>query len=494
MAAKGTCPLNMDESKKRRTMIAYVIVGVLVIVLLNTILAPQLTQPKVTEVPYTQMLEMVDAGEVDEFNYNLSTGALTFSTEAEDGAVAYYTTTYWPNDDSLLTRLEESGATASTTIEQSGNGAMLVYLLTLFLPLLIFIGAGWWINRKLKKQLGDDNPSMSFGGFGQGLGRSGAKIVAEKETGVTFADVAGQDEAKEALTEIVDFLDTTRALRGDRRQAARAARCSSGLPAPARRCSPRPWRARRNVPFFSISGSEFVEMFVGTRRRQGARPVQAGQGEGPLHRVHRRDRHHRQAARHGRASAATTSASRRSTSCSPRWTASTTTRASSCCGATNRPETLDPALLRPGRFDRRIPVELPDLNGRTAILKLHAKNVKMAGAHRLRRHRARHLGRVGRRLGEHRERGRAAGGARGAQGRRPGGPAGVASRWSSPASSARAWCSPTRRSRWWPTTRSATPWSQPSSRTPRRSPRSRSCRAPRARWATPCRSTRTSTS
>ena len=159
----------MDESKKRRTMITYVIVGLLVIVLLNTVLAPQLTHPRVTEVPYTDMLEMVDAGDVDEFDYNLSTGVLTFTTEAEDGTKAYYTTTYWPNDDSLLTRLVDNGATASTTIEQSGGGAMFVYLLTLFLPLLIFIGAGWWINRKLKKQLGDDNPSMSFGGFGQGL-------------------------------------------------------------------------------------------------------------------------------------------------------------------------------------------------------------------------------------------------------------------------------------------------------------------------------------
>ena len=418
MAAKGTCPLNMDESKKRRTMIAYVIVGVLVIVLLNTILAPQLTQPKVTEVPYTQMLEMVDAGEVDEFNYNLSTGALTFSTEAEDGAVAYYTTTYWPNDDSLLTRLEESGATASTTIEQSGNGAMLVYLLTLFLPLLIFIGAGWWINRKLKKQLGDDNPSMSFGGFGQGLGRSGAKIVAEKETGVTFEDVAGQDEAKEALTEIVDFLDRPERYEEIGAKLPRGA-LLVGPPGTGKTLLAKAVAGEARVPFFSISGSEFVEMFVGRGAAKVRDLFKQAKEKAPcivfideIDTIGKR-----------RDTAGFTSNDEREQTLNQLLTEMDgfdNHKGIVVLGATNRPETLDPALLRPGRFDRRIPVELPDLNGRTSILKLHAKNVKMAGAHRLRRHRARHVGGLGRRSGEHRERGGAAGGARGPQGRRPG--------------------------------------------------------------------------
>ena len=237
--------MEMNENKKRRTMILYVIVGILVIVLLNTIVAPNIAQPKVTSVSYTDLMTMVNDKQVKEFNYNVSTGEMTFSAEV-DGQLQYFTTTYWPGDDSLLPNLYNSGATASTQVVTSSGGAtMLIYLLTLFLPILIFVGFGWWMNRKLKKQLGDDNPSMSFGGFGQGLGRSGAKIVAEKETGVTFEDVAGQDEAKEALTEIVDFLAQARALRGDRRQAAQAARCSSALPAPARRCWPRPWRARR---------------------------------------------------------------------------------------------------------------------------------------------------------------------------------------------------------------------------------------------------------
>ena len=376
MAAKGTCPLNMDESKKRRTMIAYVIVGVLVIVLLNTILAPQLTQPKVTEVPYTQMLEMVDAGEVDEFNYNLSTGALTFSTEAEDGAVAYYTTTYWPNDDSLLTRLEESGATASTTIEQSGNGAMLVYLLTLFLPLLIFIGAGWWINRKLKKQLGDDNPSMSFGGFGQGLGRSGAKIVAEKETGVTFEDVAGQDEAKEALTEIVDFLDRPERYEEIGAKLPRGA-LLVGPPGTGKTLLAKAVAGEARVPFFSISGSEFVEMFVGRGAAKVRDLFKQAKEKAPcivfideIDTIGKR-----------RDTAGFTSNDEREQTLNQLLTEMDGFEENTgviILAATNRPDSLDPALTRPGRFDRRVPVELPDLQGREAILKVHAKKIKLA--------------------------------------------------------------------------------------------------------------------
>ena len=200
--------MEMNENKKRRAMILYVIIGILVIVILNTLVAPNMTHAKVEKTSYTDMVRMVDAGQVKEFEYNVSTGEMTFSAES-NGEVKYYSTTYWPGDDSLLPALYNSGAKASTQITNSSSGTyMLVYMLTLFLPVIIFIAFGWWMNRKLKKQMGDDGPSMNFGGFGMnGLGKSGAKIVAQKETGITFADVAGQDEAKEALTEIVDFLD-----------------------------------------------------------------------------------------------------------------------------------------------------------------------------------------------------------------------------------------------------------------------------------------------
>ena len=370
---------NMDETKKRRAMITYVLIGVLVIILLNTLLAPQLTQNRVESVPYTQLISMADDGNVGEVNYNLSTGDILFTSKpAEEGAeVQYYSTTYWPNDDTLLPRLEAAGATATTHIEQSGNGTMFVYLLTLFLPILIFIGFGWWMNRRLKKQLGDDNPTMSFGGFGQGLGSSGAKIVAEKETGVTFNDVAGQDEAKEALTEIVDFLDKPERYEEIGAKLPRGA-LLVGPPGTGKTLLAKAVAGEAKVPFFSISGSEFVEMFVGRGAAKVRDLFKQAKDKAPcivfideIDTIGKR-----------RDTAGFTSNDEREQTLNQLLTEMDgfdNHKGIVVLGATNRPETLDPALLRPGRFDRRVPVELPDLAGRTAILKLHAKNVKMAG-------------------------------------------------------------------------------------------------------------------
>ena len=370
---------NMDETKKRRAMITYVLIGVLVIILLNTLLAPQLTQNRVESVPYTQLISMADDGNVGEVNYNLSTGDIMFTSKpAEEGAeVQYYSTTYWPNDDTLLPRLEAAGATAPTHIEQSGNGTMFVYLLTLFLPILIFIGFGWWMNRRLKKQLGDDNPTMSFGGFGQGLGSSGAKIVAEKETGVTFNDVAGQDEAKEALTEIVDFLDKPERYEEIGAKLPRGA-LLVGPPGTGKTLLAKAVAGEAKVPFFSISGSEFVEMFVGRGAAKVRDLFKQAKDKAPcivfideIDTIGKR-----------RDTAGFTSNDEREQTLNQLLTEMDgfdNHKGIVVLGATNRPETLDPALLRPGRFDRRVPVELPDLAGRTAILKLHAKNVKMAG-------------------------------------------------------------------------------------------------------------------
>ena len=370
---------NMDETKKRRAMITYVLIGVLVIILLNTLLAPQLTQNRVESVPYTQLISMADDGNVGEVNYNLSTGDIMFTSKpAEERAeVQYYSTTYWPNDDTLLPRLEAAGATATTHIEQSGNGTMFVYLLTLFLPILIFIGFGWWMNRRLKKQLGDDNPTMSFGGFGQGLGSSGAKIVAEKETGVTFNDVAGQDEAKEALTEIVDFLDKPERYEEIGAKLPRGA-LLVGPPGTGKTLLAKAVAGEAKVPFFSISGSEFVEMFVGRGAAKVRDLFKQAKDKAPcivfideIDTIGKR-----------RDTAGFTSNDEREQTLNQLLTEMDgfdNHKGIVVLGATNRPETLDPALLRPGRFDRRVPVELPDLAGRTAILKLHAKNVKMAG-------------------------------------------------------------------------------------------------------------------
>ena len=253
--------MDMNESKKRRAMITYVLIGLVVLAVLNAVVAPAINMNPVQEVPYTQLLSMADEGKVDEVEYNLSSGEIKYSSKADDGTASYYSTTYWPNDSTLLPRLEKAGATATTHIEVNNSG-MFIYLLTFFLPIIIFIAFGWWMNKKLRKAMGDDNPTMSFGGFGQGLGASNSKIVAEKETGVTFDDVAGQDEAKEALTEIVDFLDRPERYEEIGAKLPRGA-LLVGPPGTGKTLLAKAVAGEAKVPFFSISGSEFVEMFVG---------------------------------------------------------------------------------------------------------------------------------------------------------------------------------------------------------------------------------------
>ncbi len=369
--------MDMNESKKRKALITYVLIGIVVLAVLNAVVAPAITTSTVSQVSYTELLSMADEGKVDEVEYNLSTGEIVFSSPAaDDGAKSYYSTTYWPNDSTLLPRLEASGATATTHIDTSNN-ALFVYLLTFFLPIIIFILFGWWMNRKLRKAMGDDNPTMSFGGFGQGLGASNSKIVAQKETGVTFEDVAGQDEAKEALTEIVDFLDRPERYEEIGAKLPRGA-LLVGPPGTGKTLLAKAVAGEAKVPFFSISGSEFVEMFVGRGAARVRDLFKQAKEKAPcivfideIDTIGKR-----------RDTAGFSSNDEREQTLNQLLTEMDgfdNHKGIVVLGATNRPETLDPALLRPGRFDRRVHVELPDLTGRTAILKLHAKNVKMAG-------------------------------------------------------------------------------------------------------------------
>ena len=369
--------MDMNESKKRRAMITYVLIGLVVLAVLNAVVAPAINMNPVQEVPYTQLLSMADEGKVDEVEYNLSSGEIKYSSKADDGTASYYSTTYWPNDSTLLPRLEKAGATATTHIEVNNSG-MFIYLLTFFLPIIIFIAFGWWMNKKLRKAMGDDNPTMSFGGFGQGLGASNSKIVAEKETGVTFDDVAGQDEAKEALTEIVDFLDRPERYEEIGAKLPRGA-LLVGPPGTGKTLLAKAVAGEAKVPFFSISGSEFVEMFVGRGAARVRDLFKQAKEKAPcivfideIDTIGKR-----------RDTAGFSSNDEREQTLNQLLTEMDgfdNHKGIVVLGATNRPETLDPALLRPGRFDRRVHVELPDLTGRKASLKLHAKSVKMAGS------------------------------------------------------------------------------------------------------------------
>ena len=367
----------MNDQKKRRTMLIYIIVTLIAYVLVSNLLFPQIRNAQITTVEYSTFLSDVEDGKVKEVELNTGTNTIRY-TQKDDAESHIYETTLFPNDTQLVPVLREHDVEFSASIPNQSNDLWLYMLLSYGLPLLIFLGGGWLINRRLRKQMGDDN-SMNFGGgfggFGMGgLGKSNAKMVKGEETGVTFKDVAGQDEAKESLVEIVSFL------KNPDKYTAIGARCPRGAllvgpPGTGKTLLARAVAGEAGVPFFQISGSEFVEMFVG----RGAAKVrdlfkQASEKAPCIVFIDEID-----AVGKSRDSSLNSNDEREQTlnQLLSEMDGFDNQKGIVVLAATNRPETLDQALLRPGRFDRRIPVELPDLAGREAILKIHADDVKM---------------------------------------------------------------------------------------------------------------------
>jgi cell division protease FtsH len=366
----------MNDHKRRQSLIVYAIIGIALGIALRTMLYPSIMSSRVEEVSYSTFLSMVDDGKVEQVELTTGDNEIRFTT-GTGTETKVYTTTQFPNDATLVERLEEKDVDFSAKIPDA-SGELWLYLLINLMPLIIFIGGGYLLNRRLRKQMGDDN-SMSFGsgfGIGGGLGRSGAKEVKGEETGVTFRDVAGQDEAKESLAEIVGFL------KNPDRYAAIGAKLPHGAllvgpPGTGKTLLAKAVAGEAGVPFFSISGSEFVEMFVG----RGAAKVrdlfkQANEKAPCIVFIDEID-----AVGKKRDAGLTTNDEREQTlnQLLSEMDGFDNHKGIVVLAATNRPDSLDQALLRPGRFDRRIPVELPDLAGREAILKLHANDVKMEG-------------------------------------------------------------------------------------------------------------------
>ncbi|MCR4871033.1 MAG: ATP-dependent zinc metalloprotease FtsH [Atopobiaceae bacterium] len=358
-------------------MLIYIIVALIAYVLVSNLLFPQIRNAQITTVEYSTFLSDVEDGKVKEVELNTGTNTIRY-TQKDDAESHIYETTLFPNDTQLVPVLREHDVEFSASIPNQSNDLWLYMLLSYGLPLLIFLGGGWLINRRLRKQMGDDN-SMNFGGgfggFGMGgLGKSNAKMVKGEETGVTFKDVAGQDEAKESLVEIVSFL------KNPDKYTAIGARCPRGAllvgpPGTGKTLLARAVAGEAGVPFFQISGSEFVEMFVG----RGAAKVrdlfkQASEKAPCIVFIDEID-----AVGKSRDSSLNSNDEREQTlnQLLSEMDGFDNQKGIVVLAATNRPETLDQALLRPGRFDRRIPVELPDLAGREAILKIHADDVKM---------------------------------------------------------------------------------------------------------------------
>ena len=357
----------VDTGKNpKRPLIFYYAVTLLILMLLNWLFFPALMQRRVTEVGYDEFTAMLDEGRVQTVAYDQPESQIVFEATDEEGRTAVYKTGIFPDPD-LYERLDEAGVKFAAEIPTQ-TSPLLTILVSYALPIIIIIAFGQWMSKKMIKSMGGN--AMSFG-------KSGAKIYAETETGKTFADVAGQDEAKEALTEIVDFLHNPGKYAGIGAKLPKGA-LLVGPPGTGKTLLAKAVAGEAHVPFFSISGSEFVEMFVG----MGAAKVrdlfkQASEKAPCIVFIDEIDTIGKK-----RDGGGLGGNDEREQTLNPLLTEMDGfdgTKGVVILAATNRPESLDPALLRPGRFDRRIPVQLPDLQGRIAILKVHAKDVIMSG-------------------------------------------------------------------------------------------------------------------
>ena len=352
--------------KPKKPLIFYYLIALIILVLLNTFLFPNiLGKNKVKEVDYGTFLTMVEGKEVSKVELN---GDTIYFTDNSEEPKYYETTTF--DDPNLVNRLEDAGCEFGRVAQQEMN-PLLSFFLVWILPLLIFWALGQWLAKKMMAKMGGGatgNPFMQFG-------KSNAKVYVESTTGITFQDVAGEDEAKELLTEIVDFLHNPQ------KYTEIGAVCPKGAllvgpPGTGKTLLAKAVAGEANVPFFSISGSEFVEMFVG----MGASKVrdlfkQANEKAPCIVFIDEIDTIGKK-----RDNAGYGGNDEREQTLNQLLTEMDGFDASKgvvILAATNRPDSLDPSLLRPGRFDRRIPVELPDLKGREEILKVHAKKVRL---------------------------------------------------------------------------------------------------------------------
>lgn len=369
--------MEMDDRKRRRNMILYVLIAFVVYLVLSTVLFPNLGRTQqITETDYSTFVTALKKKKVDKVEYNTDDYTIYYTKKGESEDIAYKTVGV-PNDSGFTDRVLDAGASLTSVVPDKNSGLMMYYLLTMVLPIAIFFIVGWWLNRKMKKAMGDDGPSMNFGGGfgGGGLGKSGARVIASKDVGVTFKDVAGQEEAKESLKEVVDFLENPKRYEEIGAKLPRGA-LLVGPPGTGKTLLAKAVAGEAGVPFFSISGSEFVEMFVG----RGAAKVrdlfkQAKEKAPCIVFIDEIDTVGKK--RDGGGLSGNDEREQTLNQLLTEMDGFDNHKGIVVLAATNRPDSLDSALLRPGRFDRRIPVELPDLSGRKSILELHAKDVKV---------------------------------------------------------------------------------------------------------------------
>lgn len=356
----------MKEVKTpKKPLFYYYGVVLLIILLFNILVTPMLSQRQVVEVDYGTFMDMIDEKNIG--MVQVEDSQILFTDK--DGAVVYETT---PMEDPTLTeRLHDSGAEFTRVIEEPIS-PIWSFLLTFVLPILIFVGLGQFMSKKLMEQAGGGKGSMAFG-----MGKSNAKVYVQSTKGIRFSDVAGEDEAKESLSEIVDYLHNP----GKYTEAGAAMPKGIllvGPPGTGKTMLAKAVAGEANVPFFSISGSEFVEMFVGMGASKVRDLFKQAKEKAPCIVFIDEIDAIGQKRSSGSVSGGNDEREQTLNQLLTEMDGFEDNTGVIILAATNRPESLDPALTRPGRFDRRVPVELPDLAGREAILKVHAKKIKTA--------------------------------------------------------------------------------------------------------------------
>ena len=360
--------MNLNSKKpEKRPLYVYYIIAVVIIILLNVFALPALSERSVKETNYTTFLKAVDRGNVYEATIDSDYIYYTMKVDGND----VYCKTVSVDDQDLVSHLYDAGVSIEGTAPQR-QSLLLSLILGYVFPIAIFVLLGRWLSKKMMSSMGNGGPGgmMSFG-------KSNAKVYVKSSTGIKFTDVAGEDEAKELLTEIVDFLHNPAKYKEIGASMPKGA-LLVGPPGTGKTLLAKAVAGEAEVPFFSISGSEFVEMFVG----MGAAKVrdlfkQANEKAPCIVFIDEIDTIGKKRDGSGMGGGN----DEREQTLNQLLTEMDGFDGSKgvvILAATNRPDSLDPALLRPGRFDRRIPVELPDLQGREEILKVHAKKIKIA--------------------------------------------------------------------------------------------------------------------